>query len=260
MKKKAYVLVLDGQWRHALSVTRSLGKKGINVAVGSFSKMALSKLSKYCCKKITYPDPKKFPEDFIEYLLRFTQQERVDLIIPNDDFTVELLSKHRSLFDKITRIPLSGYNVVSKALDKAQTMRVAIENDIPCPKTYFINDEAEISKVVDILEFPAIIKPRKGTGAVGLAKVFSKDEFLKQYRRIHRVFHFPIVQDYITGPNTKHNFCAILNAKGETKASFVMEHLRLYPYDAGVGTYARSIRNDAITNYGLKFLKALKWY
>jgi predicted ATP-grasp superfamily ATP-dependent carboligase len=255
-----YVLVLDGEWRHALSVTRSLGKKGIKVIVASFSKIALGKFSRYCSAKITYPHPRQFPDDFIDFLIRFTQKVKIDLIIPNDDFTVELLSKHRSHFDNIATIPLKDYNVVSKALDKAQTTKLAMENDIPCPKTHFINREPEISKVADKLEFPAIIKPRKGTGAVGLAKVFSKAEFLKQYRRIHRVFPFPIVQDFIPGPNTKHNFCAILNEKGETTASFAMEHLRLYPYDAGVGTYARSVKNDALTNYGLKFLKALQWY
>ena len=222
--------------------------------------MALSKFSRYCYSKVIYPDPLKFPDDFIEYLIRFSEQEKVDLIIPNEDFTVELLSKHKSQFDKITKIPLKDYGVVSKALDKAQTMKVAIQNDIPCPKTHFIEDEAEISQVADTIEYPAIIKPRKSAGGVGIEKVFSKDEFVKQYRRIHKVFPFPIVQDFIPGPDTKFNFSAILDKNGETKASFAMEALRLYPYNGGVGTYARSVRNDAVAKYGLKFLKASEWY
>lgn len=253
-------MVLDGQWRHALSVTRALGKRGIKVIVCDPSKTALSKYSKYCCKRITSPDPKTSPDDFIEYLIRFSNRENIDLIIPNADYTVELLAKHKSQFDNITRIPLKGYDIVSKALDKAQTMRVALENGVPCPETHLIEDEAEIPKVADSLKYPAIIKPRKGTGAVGLEKVSSKDEFLKHYYRIHKVFRFPIVQDFIPGPNKKHNFCAILNSRGETKASFAMEHLRLYPYDAGVGTYARSVIHEEVTKYGLRFLKALDWY
>ena len=88
MKNNGCVLVLDGQWRHALSVTRSLGKRGIKVVVGSISKVALSKFSRYCYSRIIYPDPLKFPDDFIEYLKRFLEQEKVDLIIPNEDFTV----------------------------------------------------------------------------------------------------------------------------------------------------------------------------
>lgn len=260
MQHSGYVLVLDGQWRHALSITRSLGKKGINVAVGDPSKTALSKFSKYCCKKLTYPDPQHSPDDFLEYLLRFSRQQNVDLIIPNSELTVELLSKHKSEFDKITRIPIRGYEVVSKLLDKAKLMRVASKNGIPCPKTYFIEEECDISKVADRLEYPAIIKPRKSTGALGLAKVSSKDEFLKQYPLIHKIFPFPIVQDFIPGPPTKHNFCAIINGNGETKASFSMEHLRLYPYEAGVGTYGRSIKNDILASYGIKLLNALEWY
>jgi predicted ATP-grasp superfamily ATP-dependent carboligase len=260
MKNNGCVLVLDGQWRHALSVTRSLGKRRIKVVVGSISKVALSKFSRYCYSRIIYPDPLKFPDDFIEYLKRFLEQEKVDLIIPNEDFTVELLSKHKSQFDEITKVPLGDYGVVSKALDKAQTMKVAIQNDIPCPKTHFIEDEAEISQVADTIEYPAIIKPRKSAGGVGIEKVFSKDEFVKQYHRIHQVFPFPIVQDFIPGPDTKFNFSAILDKNGKTKASFTMEALRLYPHNGGVGTYARSVRNDAVAKYGLKFLKASEWY
>jgi predicted ATP-grasp superfamily ATP-dependent carboligase len=260
VRKKNCVLVLDGQWRHALSVTRSLGKKGIKVVVGSVSKLALSKYSRYCYSKVIYPDPFKFPDDFIEYLVRFSEKEKVDLIIPHEDFTVELLSKHKSRFDQITKIPLGDYRVVSKALDKAQTMKVAIKNDIPCPKTHFIEDEGEVAQVANLLEYPAVIKPRKSAGGVGIAKVFSKDEFMKQYRRIHQVFPFPIVQEYIPGPDTKFNFSAIMDKDGETKASFAMEALRLYPYNGGVGTYARSVRNDTVARYGLKFLKASEWY
>jgi predicted ATP-grasp superfamily ATP-dependent carboligase len=260
MKSKGKILVLDGEWRHSLSVTRSLGKKGLNVVVGSDSRIALSKFSKYCTKKLVYPKPRSYPNEFIKYLVNIIKRERFDLIIPHDDYTVELISKNLAKFEQITKVPYKEYTTVSKALDKAETMKVAIENGIPCPKTYFIEDLDEVMEVSGRLKYPVIIKPRKGTGAIGISKVNSKSELKQIYKKIHAVFPYPIIQEFIPGPDMKLNLCAILNEKSEVKASFTMEYLRLYPHDGGVGTYARSIKNDTVRHYGIKVLKALKWY
>ena len=255
-----YVLVLDGQWRQALSITRSLGRKGIKVVVGDSSIIALSKFSKYCVQSITYPDPVKYPDEFIEFLLRFVQQKRTDLIIPASDITVELLSIHKSKFEEFTKIPIADYEIVSKALDKSLTFRTAIELGIPCPRTYFVEDESEISSIADELEYPVIIKPRKASGALGYKEVFSKDEFIKEYWSVHKAFQFPIVQEFIPDGGGKYSLSAIFDAKGDLKASFVHEYLRQFPYNAGVGTCACSVKNDLVMNYGTKLLKALNWY
>ena len=259
-QNRYYVLVLDGQWRQALSITRSLGRKGIKVAVGDSSKIALSKFSKYCVESITYPDPIKCPDDFIEFLLHFVQQKKIDLIIPASDITVELLSIHKSKFEKFTKIPVPDYDIVIKALDKSLTFRAAIELGIPCPRTYFVKDESEILSLANELEYPAIIKPRRSSAALGYKEVFSKDEFLKQYRTVHKTFQFPIVQEFIPDGGGKYSLSAIFDVRGNLKAYFVHEYLRQFPYNAGVGTYGCSVKNELVLNYGIQLLKALNWY
>ena len=255
-----YVLVLDGQWKQVLSITRSLGRKGIEVLVGDSSKIALTKFSKYCAEAITYPDPLRYPDEFIEFLLHLVQQRRIDLIIPASEITVELLSIHKSKFEEFTKIPLADYEIVVQALDKSLTFRTAIELGIPCPKTYFVEDVSQISPLADRIEYPVIIKPRRATSALGYKEVFSKDDFLKQYWTVHKSFRFPIVQEFIPDGGGKYSFSAIFDARGDVKASFVHEYLRQFPYHAGVGTYARSVKNDSVLNYGIQLLKALNWY
>ena len=257
---KYNVLVLDGQWKQALSITRSLGRKGISLTVGDTSRIALSKFSKYCLHSITYPDPERFPEEFIRFLLHVVQQKKIDLVIPASDLTVEFLSRHKSEFEKFTKIPVPDYEIVRKALDKSLTFKTAIEAGIPCPRTYFIEDISEISQLADELKYPIIIKPRRATGALGYKEIFTKDNFVKEYLAVHKLFPYPIVQDFIPDGGGKYSFSAIFDELGNVKASFVHEYLRQFPYNAGVGTYARSVKKDAVLKYGLQLLKALNWY
>ena len=260
MKKRYYVLVLDGQWRQVLSVTRSLGKRGIRVIVGDTSRIAIGKFSRYCHETLTYPDPVADPDAFVAFLLKFVRQRRIDLIIPASEPTVELLARHKSVLENYTRIPLPDYEIVKKALDKALTFKAAIRAGVPCPKTWFIENEAEAVSLADDLEYPVIIKPRRATGALGYQEVFSKDAFVRTYEAVHRTFPLPLVQEFIPDGGGKYSCGPIFNAQGGLKATFVHNYLRQLPCNAGVGTLACSIRNDAVLESALRLLRALNWY
>jgi len=47
------VLVTDGDQRSALAITRSLGRRGVNVIVGEESDRCLASSSRYCTRRIT---------------------------------------------------------------------------------------------------------------------------------------------------------------------------------------------------------------
>jgi predicted ATP-grasp superfamily ATP-dependent carboligase len=255
-----HVLVLDGQWRQTLSVTRSLGRRGIKVLVGDSSRIAISKFSRYCVESITYPDPVRNPDNFIEFLIRFLRHKKIDLVIPASEITVELLSIHKSKLAEFTKIPLADHDIVVNALDKSLTFEKAIKEGIPCPRTYTIENESEISTLADKLEYPVIIKPRRSTGALGYREIYSRSDFVKEYMEVHNDFPFPLVQERIPDGGGKFSASAVFNEKGELTASFLNKQLRQFPYDAGAVTYTCSIRDDSILNHGIRLLSSLNWY
>ncbi len=56
--------VTDGDQRPALAITRSLGRRGVAVVVGSERPHSLASASKYCARHVTYPSPIRHPGAF----------------------------------------------------------------------------------------------------------------------------------------------------------------------------------------------------
>lgn len=175
------VLVLDAQMRNSLAIIRSLGKKGLEVDAGEETKFATGFFSKYCSNHIVYPSPTKSPEEFITYMLNSVKSNHYDVIFPVTDATVIPIVKHKTEFSKHTIVPFTDYQTLMKASDKAQTLKIAMENDIPSPKTYFVNGKGDLEEVVDEIEYPIVINPRTSFGARGIALCESADDFRLKY-------------------------------------------------------------------------------
>ena len=61
-------LVTDGQSKACVAIARSLGKKGVSVAVGSDRIVNPTFFSRYVDKRIIYPSPEKMPHLFVSRL------------------------------------------------------------------------------------------------------------------------------------------------------------------------------------------------
>ena len=110
------VIVTDAFTHRGLCVIRSLGRKGIEVT-GIVADAALKQNphSKYCKNYLMLPSPDKEPDLFLENLLSLSRG--YDVILPVSTESVELLSKHLSLFDHV-RVPLPGYETIYRARNK----------------------------------------------------------------------------------------------------------------------------------------------
>ena len=82
MKKasSAGILVLDGDSRACLAVTRSLGRAGYRVSVGERSKRALACYSKYCSERVVYPSPKKEREQFVWWIIERMEEGNIQRV------------------------------------------------------------------------------------------------------------------------------------------------------------------------------------
>ncbi|MDI6720311.1 MAG: ATP-grasp domain-containing protein [Methanomicrobiales archaeon] len=251
-------IVCDANLRTALYAIRSLGRRNIDVTAveeHSRSVIPIGFRSVYCKKRLWSPRVSS-EEDYIAFLLDLADAH--DAILPAGISSMVSIAKHLDLFDRRTRIPIPPYNKLMIAIDKEQTFRFALDNDIPCPATYFPADSADIVRISREIEYPAVIKVRRGSTARGVEYAASPQELIDRYERLAGIQERPIIQEYIRGQG--YGAFAIYNRDSKPRAVFVHRRLREYPISGGPCTYCESVENGEILQYGLKLLDALKWY
>ncbi len=253
------VLVTSAEQLIALSVVRSLGKRGIHVACASDKQKALSFYSKYCSRKIVHPPASK-EKKFILYLEKLLKKESYDVLFPVWIDSVLSVSRNRDRLVKYTKIPLPAHEKLCIANDKAETLRIAMENGIQCPKTYFVEGMHEVEKLRDELEYPVVVKARESFGAKDLSYVTSGRDLVCEYRKIASNNKNPLIQECIPLEGEAYGFEALFNEDSKPRATFVHKRIRQFPLTGGQSTLRESVENPEIKKLGVKLLKALGWY
>jgi predicted ATP-grasp superfamily ATP-dependent carboligase len=235
------VIVTDPHMvRHALPVVRSLGRRGIYVTClykkTDFLKQGYigGAASKYCKNLV-------ISEDILSDIIELSQQHKV--LIPISNSTIDLVSKNLGIISEHISVPIPNF-----------------QHGIPTPTTYFIDDFADIERVNQNIPFPAIIKFRDELIAPypRWVAVNSQEELIREYKRMHEIQNYPIIQEYIKGKGV--GFFALYNKHHEPRAIFCHERLREYPPDGGQSGLCRSICDDELVTYGDKVLSTLRWY
>ncbi|MCM1567467.1 MAG: ATP-grasp domain-containing protein [Dehalobacter sp.] len=251
------VLVTDAQMRNSLAIIRSLGKAGLHVTAGEATRFATGAFSKYCRGRIVYPDAKN-PDAFADFMLKKVQEEHFDMFIPVTDSTLIPVIQRKKEFARYTTVPFPDYDLMLKALDKSQTLKIAAESGVPCPKTYAIADVGELKDIKDELQYPVIIKPRTSYGSRGVTMCRSAAELVTKYAAVSETYLSPLVQEYI--PNGGEvGVYTLYNNDSEPRAVSIQRRLRSYPITGGPSTCRETIEYPGLADTAFRLLKAMKW-
>lgn len=256
----ARVFVTDGHWRKTLAAVRSLGERGLEMTVGESSRVATSFFSKYCSRRVVYPSVLRHPDDFLASLRQELAQRSYDLLMPMEEETLLLLAEHREEFTPLVRLPVPPYHDLAKVRDKGWLLRHALEEGIPIPQTYFVDDLKDLDVAKEAIPPPWVIKPRVSSGSYGIAYVEREEELSAAYHEIHRRFPFPLIQERIPREGEAFGLAALMDEDSEVKALFAHRRLREYPVRGGPSTLRESVRHPQIEELGLRLLQSLDWY
>jgi predicted ATP-grasp superfamily ATP-dependent carboligase len=182
------------------------------------------------------------------------------MLLPMEDDTVDLISRHRSEFSHLTYLPVVSHEHLHLARSKEKMLKLAENLGIPIPKTWFISDLNQLDSIKAQLSYPVVIKPKTGSGAVGVSYPKGPEELLNHYLAIHRHFSFPLIQELIPRQGPGYGASFLLDENGAVKASFIHKRLREYPVTGGASTLRESARHDDIRDMALTLLKALNWF
>jgi predicted ATP-grasp superfamily ATP-dependent carboligase len=242
-------IVLDGNQRSALAVTRSLGRKGIKVIVGAEVSPSLSSCSRYCETSFLYPSPYKDPDQFFNKIVQYTKKGNGVVLFPMTDVSLSVILRRKEEFDKHTVIPFDSYEKYSQISDKSKLFRLAQTLGVPIPKTYTSSEYPGNTipiAALSPLEYPVVVKScfskiRSGDTVIDTIVRYAKNEGeLKSILSSDVFRNFPfLIQERIQGPGVG---IFLLMKDGKVLAKFAHRRIREKPPSGGVSVLCESIR------------------
>jgi len=259
------VLILDANQRSALAATRSLGKRGIPVAVADTTEKTLAGSSTYCKETFTYPSPYEFPEDFIGTLKEELNRRGIHVVFPMTEISSYLVLKYRNEFADI-QIPFVPFEAFDLLTNKWKLFELSQKLGIPTPKTYFINKPEDILNVYPKLEFPVVLKPYRSrilsNGNWIAASVEYADSIAELEDTVQRTSYLNnspfLIQEYVPGEGR--GIFTLYN-QGKPIAFFAHRRLREKPPSGGVSVFSESVEVDPVLKQlSQKILDYVKWH
>lgn len=126
-------------------------------------------------------------DDYIGQILTVCRKYIIDVIISLNDLELPVLAKNRGLFEDMgIRLVVSSQEVIDICFDKYKTAKYVLSLGLKTPKTY-INYEKAFNAIKNgELEFPLVLKPRWGSGSIGIEYVDSLDEMKIVYSLLRK--------------------------------------------------------------------------
>ena len=193
-------------------------------------------------------------------MLAEVKAHHYDVLISQGEEGLLELSKHRDLFLPYVKFPMVDHETFLKAYNKKETLKIALENTIPCPKTYIVNNVEDVKKIKDELIFPVIMKPTISEGTLGLRYITLQEDLIETYEKTTRTFGEMIIQELIPPGGATYGFEGLFNKNSEPRAIFVHQRLREYPLTGGPSTFRVGVENKEIIALGTRLLQSLGWY
>ncbi|MCB0269246.1 MAG: hypothetical protein KDH95_13865 [Calditrichaeota bacterium] len=159
MQKSYKVLVLGVDDRSALTVIRSLGRKGIVVHQGTDANDSVASYSKYVKRVIEFPKVGQEPDLWLQKLEKLLRSESYDLVIPTADNYLVQIVHNREKLEKLAKLAIPDDRGFEYTYKKSKTLELAESLGVPIPKSFEVVDIKQLDAICEAFHFPVIVKP-----------------------------------------------------------------------------------------------------
>lgn len=256
------VLVLGGEQRSALAVTRSLGRRGLPVHVGAKASRCLAGASRWASAVIELPDPVAAPRHYADQVIACWRRERYALVVPVTDDIVAALLSHPQCAELPWLAPPAGQYF--RLVDKAQVLEQARAYGLPIPTSLHAGHADELEACAERVGFPCFVKPARSAAVTAssvqagrVQRIDGPDEL----RRWREATAFPaqgvVVQQRVIGQGRG---VFVLAQQGQVLAEFAHERIHERPPAGGCSVYSRSTAlPQALAEPIRRLLADLRW-
>lgn len=259
-------LVLDGNQRASLAAVRSLGAKGLWVAVGESSVPSMAGNSKFSKRSFAYPNPLDCPRRFFDALLQTINEYGITFLLPITEATTYVVLRYRDELPSSVTLPFPSETSVEQLANKNQLFKFASEQRIPIPPTVYCQTRQDgLAELEQWAEFPVVLKPFKSKilqadGIVSTRVLIAKTiEDAMQLLKSNDFFDFPFtIQSFIEGRGQ--GVFALFN-DGRPVCYFSHRRLREKPPGGGVSVLSESVPlDDQLKASAEKLLVGANWH
>ncbi len=184
-------------------------------------------------------------EDYIGALLDIVRQRKIDMLVPLIDTDLVKLADTRDEFARLSCAAMvSAPQVVRTCRDKLLTYRFLTRHGIDTPATWTPRDALGRKHHT----FPYFLKPRAGSASKGNFIVRNRHDLTAMVPRVPD----PIVQEFVGG--VEHTLDVYAGFDGRPRCVVPRERIEVR---GGEVTKARTVKNPAIINTGVRVVEAL---
>ena len=254
--------MLDADMVPALTISRSLSRRGCIVDTASSVARPITGYSNSIESVFLYPDPLSAEDDFLQWLVRHTKELDYDLVIPVTERSLVPISSHRDLFGHV-RIAMSSAASLELVLDKEQTMALAERVGVPVPGGVTVSSREELIGHLLAVSYPVVLKPTRsiGTkdgGSSQLKVSYAFDEIGLLAGCEHALKFGPVLlQEYFRGKGVGIELIA-----QQGKVAYAFQHLRLHevPLTGGGSSLRKSEPIEPLLlEASERLMAALEW-
>jgi predicted ATP-grasp superfamily ATP-dependent carboligase len=201
----------------------------------------------------------KDPDGFEQKLLRFLQNHQMDVTLSVGDISSEILSKNRDEITKYTKVTVPEYSKFLEVTDKLSLMNFCMREGIPCPVTYGLDRNTSYD-LIHSFQFPVIVKPRRGLGAIGVLKIDNPDEVVANLSDFTEKYGPLLIQEYIPQEQgMQYQAQAFLDQDNNMKVCMVIAKPRFFPVNGGTSTANVTVDKPEIVALCKTLLEGIGW-
>lgn len=128
--------------------------------------------------------PSVYDDSYIDHLLSICREHSISAIFSLNDLELPILAAAKQRFVQIGALPvISDPEVVDICFDKYRTALWVEQQGLLSPRSFVSLSAAEAALAAGVIHFPLMLKPRWGSGSIGLEVVDDLDE-LKTYHHV----------------------------------------------------------------------------
>ena len=121
--------------------------------------------------------PAVYDPEYVDITLNICKEQQIDVLLSLNDLELPILAENKSRFEELgVKVIVSDPNVIDIAFDKYKTAQWVESLGLVAPKTYVRLEDAKKALAAGEIEFPLFMKPRWGSGSIGLESIADKEE------------------------------------------------------------------------------------
>ncbi|NOX36465.1 MAG: hypothetical protein GXO78_02930 [Calditrichaeota bacterium] len=262
----AFVL---GESINALGVVKALGRQGVPTYLIQSLPDPVSGASRFATA-FQAPDPIEQTEAYLQYLESLQDGLGTPgVLLPTTDVTVMVISQHRERLARRFKFVIPPHEVIQKVTSKEGFYELALQYQLPVPRTFAAESVEDVQRVIDQLEFPCAIKPyyshvwrspefRRRFGRIQIVKVDTPEALLNAYRQFAVYDSRMVIQEFIQGDDDcEYSLHTYTSRDGQTMINFLAHKIRLDPIHHGSAAFIETAHDGEIFRMGNAFLRHL---